>query len=145
MSVIRRRVLPGMLLGFVLSWLGFGDYAELHAMFTLADLRLVGVFGGAVLLNGAFMAAFGLRRVLAPVAISAQVVLGGVLFGLGWVISSGCPGIVLVQLGEGRLPALASLLGMSLGAALVARLRKPELQLTPGVVTVGAAPAGGPR
>jgi hypothetical protein len=33
-----------------------------------------------------------------------------VVFGLGWALSGACPGIVLVQLGEGRLMA-----GLTLG------------------------------
>ena len=42
-------------------------------------------------------------------------ILGGVLFGLGWVVSGACPGVILAQLGEGKLYALFSLVGVAIG------------------------------
>jgi hypothetical protein len=58
--------------------------------------------------------------------------VGGILFGVGWALSGGCPGVVLTQLGEGKLYALFALFGIGLGnwlyaAFLEARVR-PELR-----------------
>jgi uncharacterized membrane protein YedE/YeeE len=33
----------------------------------------------------------------------------------GWALSGGCPAIPMVQLGEGKLPALATVAGIFLG------------------------------
>jgi uncharacterized membrane protein YedE/YeeE len=103
----------GLLLGFSLSHIGFGDFAEVHRMFTFADLRLLLTFAGAVALCAAGFAALSRRwRFTARPAHAASAV-GGVVFGLGWALSGACPGIVLVQLGEGRMLA-----GLTLGGIL---------------------------
>jgi len=114
----------GLALGFVLSRLGFTDWGEVHAMFTLgifaggpspATLRLLLAFCGAV---GISMAGFLLltrRDAIPPRRIQPGTVAGGLLFGAGWALSGGCPSIAVVQVGEGRLAAGASVAGVLLG------------------------------
>jgi uncharacterized membrane protein YedE/YeeE len=108
------QVIAGAALGFSLGFIGFGDYGELHRMFTFADLRLFLTFAGAVVITG-----LGLRfLVRAPMPsrqVHKSVVVGGAFFGLGWVLTGACPGIALVQLGEGTLGAAITLAGMLLG------------------------------
>jgi hypothetical protein len=43
------------------------------------------------------------------------VIIGGLIFGIGWAILGYCPGTALGAVGEGRLDALAGILGMILG------------------------------
>jgi uncharacterized membrane protein YedE/YeeE len=43
-------------------------------------------------------------------------VVGGLLFGVGWSITGMCPGPILVNVGEGKLYALAALAGALVGA-----------------------------
>jgi len=102
----------GLLLGFSLSHIGFGDFGEVHRMFTFADLRLVLTFALAVALCAAGFAALARRWRFVPRPAQAASVGGGLLFGVGWALSGACPGIVLVQLGEGRLLALLTLAGI---------------------------------
>ena len=45
-------------------------------------------------------------------------VWGGILFGVGWSITGMCPGPILVNLGEGKLYAIAALAGVLVGASL---------------------------
>jgi uncharacterized membrane protein YedE/YeeE len=51
------------------------------------------------------------------------------LFGVGWSITGMCPGPILVNIGEGKVYALAALAGALVGAAgfgvLYPRLAKP--------------------
>lgn len=108
----------GLLLGFSLSHIGFGDFGEVHRMFTFADLRLVLTFGGAVALCAAGFALVSRRWQFIRRRVQTGSVVGGVLFGLGWALSGACPGIVLVQLGEGRLYALLTLGGIFAGTWL---------------------------
>ena len=42
-------------------------------------------------------------------------VAGGVLFGIGWSIAGMCPGPILVNIGEGKIYALAALAGALVG------------------------------
>lgn len=107
----------GALLGFSLSRMGFASWDEVNRMFTVEDLRLYLTFGlGVTLLGGAFWA---IRRVRdpgwPPRPIERGTLAGGVVFGLGWALSGACPGVALVQIGEGKLYALVTLAGMLLG------------------------------
>ena len=54
------------------------------------------------------------------------IIIGGLLFGMGWAVTGACPGPIYAQLGSGAYPALASFSGAFLGAYLYAYLR-PKL------------------
>ncbi len=107
----------GALLGFSLSRIGFTSWDEVNAMFTFRDLRMFLAFAvGVVLLTGAF--AIIARRsspAWAARPIHRGTLVGGVLFGLGWALSGACPGVLLAQLGEGKLYALFAIAGVGVG------------------------------
>ena len=107
----------GALLGFSLANIGFTSWDEVYAMFTFADLRLFLTFvTGVSLLTAAFAVIRWRGRPDWPARpIHRGTLLGGVLFGLGWVISGACPGVILAQIGEGKLYALFSLVGVLAG------------------------------
>lgn len=122
----------GLAMGFGLERMGFADYGEVHRMFTFASFRLFLTFLGAVAFT---MAGFALvRRTVRmprPVPLHRGVVVGSLLFGLGWALTGACPSIAVVQLGEGRLPALATTLGILLGNVLYRPLQ--QRFMPPGV------------
>ncbi|HET6347379.1 MAG TPA: YeeE/YedE thiosulfate transporter family protein, partial [Myxococcota bacterium] len=63
------------------------------------------------------------RRVAVPRrAVHPGSAIGGLLFGVGWVLTGACPSAVGIQLGAGRLPALATLAGVVLGIWIYPRL-----------------------
>jgi len=110
--------LLGVLMGFVLSRIGFSSWDEVHAMFVFSDLRMFLGFGVAVMLL--FVAFRALAKVTARTPFRDRPVhkgtlIGGLLFGAGWAISGACPSIALVQLGEGQLAAGYTLLGVFAG------------------------------
>ncbi|GAA2540693.1 YeeE/YedE thiosulfate transporter family protein [Pseudonocardia hydrocarbonoxydans] len=110
----------GLALGFVVTSIGFGDFAELNRMFTFQDLRMFLAFAGAVAIIVAVFAIAGVRRT--PTRIHAGVVPGAALFGVGWAISGGCPAIPIIQVGSGYLPALVSIAGIVVGIRLCRRV-----------------------
>ena len=57
------------------------------------------------------------------------LLVGGLLFGIGWAIMGYCPGTAIGALGEGRWHAVFAIVGMILGAALYAELY-PHLNST---------------
>lgn len=112
-----RLVFCGALLGFSLANIGFTSWDEVFAMFTFEDLRLFLTFAVGVSLLGIAFAVIRRRSTpdWPPRPIHRGTILGGVLFGLGWVVSGACPGVILAQLGEGKLYALFSLAGVAIG------------------------------
>lgn len=88
-ALLFANIITGLALGYVVTNIGFGDYAELNRMFTFQDLRMFFAFAGAVAIIVVIFGVVGVRR--QPGRIHAGVVPGAVLFGTGWAISGGCP------------------------------------------------------
>jgi uncharacterized membrane protein YedE/YeeE len=141
-------LLFGTAFGWVLSRSGAADYDYVQRMFLFESFQLYGIIGVAVLTT-----AIGLRilrrvgRTLggAPLRISPKPrhpgnVVGGLLFGMGWAVTGMCPGPILVNVGEGKLYAIAALAGALVGAGafgtvygrLARPLRLPVLDLGTG-------------
>lgn len=99
----------------------------------LEDFGLVFVMGGAALLAMIvfFVASqsgrsapltgtpFGLRLR----ELDRNVVIGGVIFGVGWGLSGVCPGAAYASVGLGNYPILVAIAGMFAGAYVQGVLR----------------------
>lgn len=112
-ALLFANIITGLALGYVVTNIGFGDYAELNRMFTFQDPRMLGAFAGAVAIIVVVFGIIGVRR--QPGRIHKGVVPGAVLFGTGWAISGGCPAIPIIQLASGYLPALFTIAGVMVG------------------------------
>ena len=109
--------LLGLLMGIMLSAIGFADYDELFNMFTFTNTRMLFAFTSGV---GIAAAVFVILRVSKVIQLEKKLyhpgtVMGSILFGYGWVMCGACPGIALIQLGQGKLPALVTLIGIFIG------------------------------
>jgi uncharacterized protein len=62
----------------------------------------------------------GLVKLSIKTTILGSVILGGLIFGIGWGFLGYCPGTSSGALGEGRYDAIWGILGMLAGAALYA-------------------------
>ncbi len=132
---VRTTALTGMFglsLGFALSNIGFSRWSEVHAMFTFADLRLFFTFAG-----GAVLGAIGLvliKKWRTPIARPWHkgTIPGALVFGTGWAICGACPSIVLVQLGEGQLAAMLTVVGVAAGTLTYKHLLAPRLRIDTG-------------
>jgi uncharacterized membrane protein YedE/YeeE len=113
----------GLLMGFSLHRMGFGDYAELHQLFIFADLRLLYSFMGAVVVASIGFSIVARKQSVASKPFHKGSIVGGILFGIGWAITGACPSVVLVHLGEGKFIAIATLLGVVFGVWLFAKLK----------------------
>ena len=115
----------GTVFGFVLSRSGAADYDYIQAMFLFEDFQLYGILGTAVALTAPGVWLIKRRgRTLFGRALEIELkplhrgnVGGGVLFGIGWSMAGMCPGPILVNIGEGKIYALAALAGALTGAA----------------------------
>jgi uncharacterized membrane protein YedE/YeeE len=127
----------GIVLGFILSRSGAADYDYIQAMFRFENIQLYGILGTAVALTapGIWLIERRGRTLLGrPVEIELKPlhrgnIAGGMLFGIGWSLAGMCPGPIFVNIGEGKLYALAALAGALTGAgafgALYQRLQRP--------------------
>jgi len=115
----------GTIFGLVLSRSGAADYDFIQGMFLFEEFQLYGIMGVAVVLTAPGL--WLLKRHGKTVrgdAISVENkpghrgnVYGGILFGVGWAITGMCPGPILVNIGEGKVYALAALAGTLVGAS----------------------------
>ena len=68
------------------------------------------------------------------------LLLGAVLFGVGWALAGTCPGTALAQIGEGRLAGVVTFIGILGGALLERRLSEGRARRAKAIVA-DAAPA----
>jgi uncharacterized membrane protein YedE/YeeE len=127
----------GSVFGFILSRSGAADYDFIQAMFLFENMQLYGIIGTAVVLTapGVWLlkrrgrTLLGRRLEIELKPLHRGNVAGGVLFGIGWSLAGMCPGPILVNVGEGKVYALAALAGALTGAgafgALYDRLQRP--------------------
>ena len=120
---------PAKVLGFLdlagawdpsLAFVMAGAIAVAALAFALAKKRTVSFLGAAMKLPGSSR------------DIDRRLVIGSVLFGIGWGVAGFCPGPGLVALGMGEIKALvfvaAMLLGMGLFELIVRRKQASPLR-----------------
>ena len=125
----------GTVFGFVLSRSGAADYNFIQSMFLFTSFQLYGIIGTAVALTLPgllLLKKYGRTITGKPIAIELKPLnrgnaIGGLLFGVGWSMAGMCPGPILVNIGEGKVYAIAALAGALTGAALLGVLY-PKLQ-----------------
>ena len=117
----------GILFGFGLAYSGMTKQEIVLSFLQLKDLGLIFVMGGAALVT--FFAVnlvprflkkppFGDKFKPRKAAMSRKVIVGAIIFGVGWGISGQCPGSAVASLGTGNLPVLLGLASMFIGAYL---------------------------
>jgi uncharacterized membrane protein YedE/YeeE len=117
----------GALFGFVLSRVGATDFDAIANMFLFRDLHLAGVIGIAIVVAAPALYLLRRRGIAGPSGCAVTLkqkprkagnVVGSILFGVGWAVTGTCPGTALSQLGEGKLMAIFTLVGIFTGVAL---------------------------
>jgi len=124
-----RIMLLGIVFGLLLSLIGFSDWAQINAMFRFADLRLVLTFAVAVGVGAVGFTLLEARKAGPRKPFHRGTIPGAVLFGAGWALTGACPSIVLVQLGEGQLAALITLVGIVIGSQIYTRVNQKVLHV----------------
>lgn len=108
----------GALMGYILANIGYANYDEIHRMFVFDDLRMLYTFAGAVAVVAVFSLILSGRFPKQHKIIQPGILPGNMLFGFGWAITGACPSLVFVQLGQGHMPALMTMLGILAGVLL---------------------------
>ncbi|MCA9793460.1 MAG: YeeE/YedE family protein [Candidatus Eremiobacteraeota bacterium] len=125
----------GALLGIVFLKTEVASWRRIHDMFTFSDSRMYLVMGTAICVAAGSLGMgrhFGLRSLEGkpfdydPKPFHWGVILGGLLFGVGWALTGACPGPIYAQIGSGEGMAVVTMAGAMLGVYAYAWL-KPRL------------------
>lgn len=129
-------LLFGTAFGFLLSRAGATTFDFYAQLFLFTDLQLLWVIGtaGVVGMAGTWL----LKRLHAqgwydrqPLSFQGKsmrptLIAGALLFGIGWGLAGACPGTAPVMLGEGKMAAGFTILGIIFGTYLYGRLHNPQ-------------------
>jgi uncharacterized membrane protein YedE/YeeE len=117
-------VATGFLFGFVLERAGFGNSRVLAAQFYLTEMRVLKVMFTAIItamLLIFWLAAFGwldYRSLYINPTHLWPGIVGGFIFGIGFVIGGYCPGTAIVSMATLKLDGLFFVLGLGIGMFL---------------------------
>lgn len=119
----------GFFFGFVLERAGLGDARNLTNIFYFRDMRILRVMFSAILTAMVGLIALSwvglfdydvlLEYSLLKTYMLPQVV-GGILFGVGFVMGGYCPGTAAVGVVSGRIDSVVFLVGMIVGVWIFA-------------------------
>ena len=110
----------GILFGFLLQKGEVLRFERQISFMLLKDMTIIKFMMTAVLVGmvGIYAChAVGLISLSIKATNLTAIVVGGLLFGIGWAIAGYCPGTSVGALAEGRVHALWAILGMLTGAA----------------------------
>ncbi len=132
MTILMYGLITGILFGFFLQKGRVLRYDKQIGALRLKDMTIVKFMLSHVLVAMVgiyFLNDLGLVKLSLKPTILGGVVIGGLIFGLGWGLIGYCPGTSAGALGEGRLDALWGIAGMLVGAGIYAETF-PYLQRT---------------
>jgi uncharacterized membrane protein YedE/YeeE len=132
MKMLLYGLTTGILFGFLLQKARVLRYDKQLGALRLADMTIVKFMLSTVLVAmvGTYLLKdFGLVKLSIKPTLLGAVILGGLIFGVGWGLLGYCPGTSAGALGEGRWDAIWGILGMLAGAGLYAEAY-PGLKVT---------------
>ena len=111
----------GIAFGFILERAGLADPRKLTAIFYLDDFLVYKVMFTAIIVAASglwALTAAGLLDMQAVIVVPTYLwpqLVGGFIFGIGFVVGGYCPGTSVVGISSGRFDALVFFLGMMFG------------------------------
>jgi thiosulfate/3-mercaptopyruvate sulfurtransferase len=117
-------LLIGMAFGFFLERAGFGSSRKLTGVFYFSDMSVIKVMFSAVITAAlgltccVVLGLISLEGVYLMPTVYGAYVVGGLIFGVGFVMGGWCPGTAAAGLASGKLDALVFLVGAVVGSAL---------------------------
>lgn len=122
MSIILA-IIVGLAFGFVLHRVGAGNPQNIINMLRLQDLHLAKVILFAIGTSSLVLFALLATGMIDQSHISIKaaytgVIVGGLIFGIGFAVGGYCPGTCLVGVGGGRKDAVFFVLGGLIGAGI---------------------------
>ncbi len=123
----------GLAMGATLSMAGLSDYTQIHSLFILENIPLLLVFALAIGMNMVGFMILSRNKKTPKKKLTKGTISGSILFGIGWALTGACPSIALVQLGEGKIAALATVAGILAGVWFYRRATSSALKFDTGI------------
>lgn len=126
-------LLIGLGFGFWLERAGFGSSKKLTAIFYFVDFAVLKVMFSAVVTAAVALTVLGRFEIVDLAALSipetsiGRQLIGGLVFGIGFVWGGWCPGTAIVGVAAAKWDAALFLLGSILGATAFAFLLPEHL------------------
>ncbi len=123
-TAIALAVIIGFFFGLALEGAGFGRASNLVDQFYGDDMRVLKVMFTAIVTNMVGLGLLGglgivdLGALTIPMTWLGPMVVGGLMVGVGFIVSGYCPGTAFVGAGSGHLDAAVTIVGVALGALL---------------------------
>lgn len=123
----------GVVFGIVFVKAEIISWFRIQEMFRLQSFHLFGIIGGAVVTGMISVwlikkfnikTMYGEQIVFHKKIFNKGQVYGGLLFGLGWVITGACPGPLFAQIGSGTTVAAGTLLSAFAGTRVISYVRE---------------------
>lgn len=132
MKMLIYGLVTGLLFGFLLQKGRVLRYDKQLGALRLMDMTIIKFMLSSVIVGmvGIYLLYdLGMVKLSIKATILGPVIIGALIFGIGWGLLGYCPGTSMGAVGEGRWDALWGILGMVVGAALFAEAY-PMLQRT---------------
>jgi hypothetical protein len=116
--------LLGFAFGFVLERSGFGRATVLAAQFYFTDMRVLKVMFSSIvtaLLGITILSGVGvldINAIAVPHTYLWPQLFGGLVLGMGFIVSGYCPGTGVVAMASGKLDGLFAIFGVMVGSVL---------------------------
>jgi uncharacterized protein len=123
MNMLIYGLITGLLFGFLLQKGRVLRYDKQLGALRLKDMTIVKFMLSSVIVGmvGVYLLNdLGLAKLSIKATILGPVIIGGLVFGIGWGLLGYCPGTSAGALGEGRWDAIWGILGMIFGAGIFA-------------------------
>ncbi|SDB42605.1 hypothetical protein SAMN05660653_02037 [Desulfonatronum thiosulfatophilum] len=123
MSTLIYGLITGFLFGFLLQKGRVLRYDKQLGALRLMDMTIIKFMLSSVIVGmvGVYLLQdLGVAKLSVKSLVLGPVIIGGLIFGLGWGLLGYCPGTAMGALGEGRFDALWGILGMVVGAGIFA-------------------------
>ena len=124
----------GLVFGIVLSKAEVISWYRIQEMFRFQSFHMYGVIGSAVVLGVISIQIIQRKKLkdskgkyyLYPQKSNSfyRYIIGGTIFGLGWVLTGSCPGPMYILLGYGYLSFIVVIISAVLGTFVYGLVRK---------------------
>jgi uncharacterized protein len=125
-------LITGVLFGIVFVKAEIVSWFRIQEMFRLQSFHMYGIIGSAIAVGALSIwiirkfkikTVYGEDIVIVTKPFNKGVVIGGLMFGIGWAVTGACPGPLFAQVGTGATVVIVTVMSALLGTWVYGLLR----------------------